>query len=309
MRVFAGIDVAKATLAVALRPTGEVFTVANDAKGHRELVRRLASLPVERVAVEATGGYERGVLAAVLAAGVSVVRVPAHRARAFAVALGRSAKTDPIDAAMLAHLAEVSPAAPCQPQSPARDHLQALVHRREQLVSQRDDERRRAHQAVDAIVRSSVRRTIAWLQREIAQIDQRVAKAAVALDAAAANRLRQVPGIGPVTAATLLACIPELGQLDRRRIAALVGVAPFNADSGQKSGLRHIAGGRARVRRVLYMATLSAARFEPKLKDRYASLRARGKPAKVALVACMRSLIVGLNAMIRDGTHWREQAA
>jgi transposase len=307
MQAWVGIDVAKATLAVWVRPAGLGFEVSNDAAGHRELVERLRAWPVARTVLEATGGYERPVLAALLAAGVATERVAPHRVRAFAVALNQRAKSDPIDAAVLAHFAEKMPAR-CERQVPeAQQHLHALVQRREQLVSQRDDERRRQHQCTDALVRASLQRIITLLQREILRVDHAVAK--LAGQSPACKQLRTVPGIGAVTAATLQACLPELGQLDRRQIAALVGIAPFNADSGQKAGQRHIWGGRARVRRVLYMATWSAIRCQSHLNARYAQLRARGKPAKVALVACMRSLLVGLNAMLRDGSEWRAHTA
>ncbi|HJQ57496.1 MAG TPA: transposase [Vineibacter sp.] len=302
MQTWIGIDVAKATLAVAVRPQELAFEVANDAQGHRELVERFLAWPQVRVVLEATGGYERGVLSALLAAGIAAERVAPHRVRGFATALNRRAKSDPIDAAVLALFAEAVPARVERALSPAQQQLQALVQRREQLVGQRDDERRRQHQAVDRIVRASLARVITALQREIARLDAALTQAAAASPTSA--QLRTVPGVGAVTAATLQAYLPELGQLDRRQIAALVGIAPFNADSGQKSGVRRIAGGRARVRRVLYMATWSAIRFQATLKARYEALRARGKPAKVALVACMRSLLVGLNAMLRDQTAW-----
>jgi transposase len=307
MNAWVGIDVAKATLAVWVRPMGQGFEVGNNVAGHRDLVKRLREWPVVRVVLEATGGYERAVLAALLAADVPVERVAPHRARGFAVALNQRAKSDPIDAAMLAHFAEMMPARAERPVPAAQQRLQALVQRREQVVAQRDDERRRRHQATDAFVRASLRRVIATLEREIKRLDQAVAKAAAASPVAA--QLRAVPGIGAVTAATLQACLPELGQLDRHQIAALVGVAPFNADSGQKNGIRCIAGGRARVRRVLYMATWTAIRYQAQLNARYAALRARGKPAKVALVACMRSLLVGLNAMLRDNAGWKPSTA
>ena len=306
MRAWIGIDVAKATLAVWVRPLGLSFEVGNDAAGHRDLIDRLRQWPVERVVLEATGGYERGVLAALHAAKVPAERVAPHRVRGFATALGQRAKTDPIDAAVLAHFAEAMPAAPVRVLTSEQLQLQSLVQRREQLVGLRDDERRRQHQASDAFARASLQRVIATLQREIARLDQALAKAARAMPNT--TRLRAVPGIGPVTAATLQACLPELGQLDRRQISALVGIAPFNADSGQKAGKRQISGGRARVRRVLYMAAWSAIRCQAHLKARYNALRERGKPAKVALVACMRSLLVGLNAMIRDRVEWRVPA-
>lgn len=309
MTVWVGIDVAKATLAVWVRPVGVYFTVSNDAAGHRQLIVRLAAWPVERVVLEATGGYERAVLAALLAAQHPSVRIAPHRARAFATAVGRIAKTDPIDAAVLAHLAEVVHAPLAREISPQQQQLQALVQRREQVVGQRDDERRRLGQAVLKDIRASLTRSVAYLQREIDRLNRALAPAMQAMDRTTANALIGVPGIGPVTAATLLGFVPELGELDRRQIAALVGLAPYNTDSGQRQGPRRIRGGRANVRRGLYMATWSAIRTQTHLKARYAALRARGKPAKVALVACMRALLIAINAMLRDGTPWQIKAA
>ena len=309
MSVFVGIDVAKTTLAVALRPNGEIFEVANSPAGHRTLVQRLRKLPVERVLLEATGGYERAVMAA-LQAEWPVVRVPPHRARSFATAMGRSAKTDPIDAAMLAHLAQVTDAPPTQPETPQQLRLQALVQRRSQVVQQRDDERRRLQQVQDQpLVVASLKRVLRAQQVEVALLDKAIAVAMVEADGQRTDRLLAVPGIGPVTAATLIAFLPELGQIERRQIAALVGVAPYNADSGGKKGLRRIRGGRAGIRRVLYMATWSAIRAQPALQQRYQDLRARGKCAKVALVACMRSFLGQLNAMLRDGKSWQPALA
>ena len=307
MGVFVGIDVAKATLAVALRPGGERFEVTNDAAGHRALVQRLQGLSVARIVLEATGGYERAVLAT-LAERWPTVRVPPHRARAFANAMGRLAKTDPIDAALLAHLAEVVDIPPTVAASPSQQLLQALVQRRGQLVQQRDDERRRLQQAAQAWVAASVRRQLRHLASEIARLEKAIAQAMAETDACIAQQLASVPGIGPVTCATLIAFLPELGQLGRREIAALVGVAPYNLDSGQKQGKRRIRGGRAQVRRVLYMATWSAIRTQADLKARYRALRERGKCAKVALVACMRVLLVRLNAMVRDSVPWQMPA-
>lgn len=305
MKVWVGIDVAKATLAVWVRPVDVCFTLTNDAAGHRQLIARLRQWAVERIVLEATGGYEQGVLAALLAAHLSAVRLAPHRARAFATALGRRAKTDPIDAAILAHLAEVVHAPPARAISPQQQYLQALVHRREQVVSQRDDERRRLAQAIVKDIQASLTRSLAYLQREIERLDRALVPAMQAMNPTTAERLTRVPGIGPVTAATLLGFVPELGELDRRQIAALIGVAPYNIDSGQRQGKRRIGGGRANVRRVLYMATWSAIRTQAHFKTRYAALRARGKPAKVALIACMRVLLTALNAMLRDGINWQ----
>lgn len=304
MSAWAGIDVAKDTLAVAVRPGGEAWTVANTPAAHATLCERLRGLGVERVVLEATGGYECAVLTALAASGLSAVRIDPRRARSFAVVVGRVAKTDPIDAAVLAHLAQVIEDQGVKAAPPAQQALRALVHRREQLVQQRDDERRRLAQATVALVRRSLERCIRGLQREIASVDEAMDAAAMEADAARSAQLRQVSGIGAVTTASLLAYVPELGSLDRKQIAALVGVAPFNRDSGQASGPRRIRGGRAAIRRVLYMATLSVIRTQPHFKARYRSLRERGKLAKVAIVACLRVLLIRLNAMVRDQTQW-----
>jgi transposase len=304
MSAWAGIDVAKDTLAVAVWPGRESWTVANDAAAHATLCRRLRDIGVERVLLEASGGYERAVLAALAASGLTAVRVDPRRAKGFAMVMGRQAKTDPIDAAVLARLAQVVEDPAVKALTPAQQALRALVHRREQLVQQHDDERRRLHQATVALVRRSLERCIRGLKREIAALDAAMEAAATAADAARSAQLRRVSGIGAVTTASLLAYLPELGSLDRKQIAALVGVAPFNRDSGQSSGPRRIHGGRAAIRRVLYMATWSVIRTQPLFKARYETLRARGKLAKVALIACLRVLLIRLNAMVRDQTRW-----
>ena len=211
MSVFIGIDVAKATLAVAIRPTGERFEVGNDAAGHKVLAERLRDLPVERIVLEATGGYERAVLVA-LAGTWPVVRVAPHRARAFATAMGRIAKTDPIDAAMLAHLAEVIDAPPARVESPQQRLLQGLVQRRGQLVQQRDDERRRLQQANGTAVVASLKRQLRSLVADIVRLDRAIAHAVAETDSALARQLDAVPGIGPVTTATVVAFLPELGS-------------------------------------------------------------------------------------------------
>ena len=308
MQAFAGIDVAKASLAVALYPGGQRLDVGNDARGHATLCRWLRHHEVSRVLLEATGGYEQAV-AVMLSSQWPVVRIPPHRARAFAVAMGKIAKTDPIDAAMLAHLAAVVKGPVLAPPCPAEVRLQALVRRREQLVEQRDAERRRLLQAHDALVRRSLQRQLKQLAQEIARLDQEVASCVPLCGSERAERLRRVPGIGAVTVATLMAFLPELGQLESRQVSALAGLAPYNCDSGKHQGVRRIRGGRANVRRILYMAAWSAVRHQPDFKLRYAALRARGKCAKVALVACMRVLLIRLNAMLRDGSEWKTLAA
>lgn len=301
-----GIDVGKAALVVHVRPVGATFEVTNDAAGHRTLVQRLAALDgLHRVVLEATGGYEATALRALLSAGLPAVRVPPNRIRAFARAMGRLAKTDAVDAAVLAHYAEVADLVVQPGPSEAEVALREVVQRREQLVAQRDDERRRLHRANHGSVRDSLVRQIAALEREIARFDRLLQTHAQSLPGYA--RLQGIKGLGLITVATLLAQLPELGGLNRREVAALAGLAPWNRDSGQQHGKRSIHGGRAAIRRVLYMATWSVIRMQARFRSKYAALRASGKVAKVAIVACMRSLLVSLNAMVRDGTPWRQE--
>jgi transposase len=305
MRVSVGIDVAKATLMVCIRPLDEVFEVANDARGLAALMKRLRGVEggIFRIVLEATGGYETPALHALLKAGFPAVRVSARRAHAFVRATGRLAKTDSVDARALAHFAEaIEPPVRAAPTKQELE-LQELVQRRQQLVSQRDDERRRLHHASHALARRSIERHVRALDREIDCFDELLQKHAQVMPGYA--QMMRIKGIGKVSATTLLADLPELGKLDRRQIAALVGLAPFNCDSGTQRGKRHIAGGRASVRRVLYMATWSVIRTQTRFKDKYKTLRASGKLAKVAVVACMRTLLISLNAMIRDGSEWR----
>lgn len=308
MSVFVGIDVSKATLAVAVRPSGLLFTVANSADGYRELLRHLKGLPVGRLVLEATGGYERGVLAALSEAGLPVVRISPNRARAFATAMGRLAKTDPIDAAVLAHLGEVLEVEAPPPVSAEQQALRDLTQRREQLVQWRDDERRRLQQTTSPFVRRSLQRSLAAVARELDRCERALRQALETQKPEVTQRLMAIPGIGPVTTASLMAYVPELGALDRRRIAALVGLAPYNCDSGTQTGKRRIRGGRPQIRRVLYMATWAVIRAQPDFKARYDALRQRGKCAKVALVACMRVLLVRINAMLRDHVDWKMAA-
>lgn len=308
MNTYVGLDVAKQTLAVHLLPQALSFTVPNTAPGHAQLLRRLAGLPVANVLLEASGGYERAPALALLEAGLPVTRVDPRRAKAMGVMLGKRAKTDPIDAAILARMAQLV-IAPMPRPDPQREALREVVQRREQLIAQRDDERRRLHRAVTALVKRSLTTHIASLQRQIQALDLALVKLGHQLDATLAKRLRAVPGIGPVTTASLMAELPELGSLDPKRIAALAGLAPYNHDSGQHCGARQIGGGRARLRRVLYMACHSVIRTQADFKARYERLRARGKPAKVALVACMRVLLIRLNAMVRLQAEWRIAAA
>ena len=307
MSKFVGIDVSKDTLSVALQPGDERFVIANHGEGHQALVRRLLGSDVVRIVLEATGGYENGSLLALLKAGLPAVRVSAQRTHAFARALGLRAKTDPIDAAMLARFAEAVHTQVRNPPTSDVVDLQSLVLRRTQLVGRRDDERRRLQQATHPAVRADLLSQIRFLQQSIDQFDRLLAQQAQRRPQF--PQLSGIKGVGPVTVATLLAQLPELGTLDRRQVAALVGLAPYNFDSGRHGGKRRISGGRASIRRVLYMTTWSVIRHQALFKAKYHRLKALGKPPKVALVACMRSLIVALNAMLRDGTPWRSEAS
>lgn len=309
MTCWVGIDVSKETLAVWVSPEQRRLSVSNTAAGHEQLLEFLAEQAVERIVLEATGGYERSVVDALSAAGYPVERINPRRARAFACAVGKLAKTDPIDASVLAHLAQVLKTPARQRPSPELQSLRELVQRREQLVQQRDDERRRLAQAHSAPVRDSLLACIDHLKQQIGQFDRAIAQAARAADAERALRLAAVAGIGPVTVSSLLAYLPELGQLNRQQIAALAGLAPYNNDSGKHAGKRCIQGGRSAIRRVLYMAALSVIRTQDDFRRRYNQLRQSGKCAKVAIVACMRVLLVRLNAMIRTQTPWKNEHA
>jgi transposase len=309
MNSWVGIDVSKATLAIWIRPEGLSFDVSNDKAGFLLLQERLAKYSVERILLEATGGYERAVMFSLIDAGYTLVRVNPRRARAFATAMGKLAKTDPIDAAVLAHMAQVIDAPACKPSLAQHAALRELLQRREQLVQQRDDERRRQQQTCSAIVGENLRNCISYLNQQIKHLEEAINQASVTLDQDRTTHLQSITGIGPVTAASLMAYLPELGSLDRRQIAALVGLAPYNSDSGQQTGKRRIQGGRAPIRRVLYMAAWSVVRYQTDFKARYAGLRERGKCAKVALVACMRVLLIRLNAMLRDKTEWRYEGS
>lgn len=305
MKVWVGIDVAKDSLAVWIRPLNRSFIVANTLEGYQQILKHCRGHQVQRLLVESTGGYEQGVVAYCLSKALPIARIMPQRARAFANALGKRAKTDPIDASVLAHCAEVMELPVVRTASPERQHLQGLVQRRLQVVGQRDDERRRLAQARHPDIIASLKRGIDGFKKELKLLQQSIEKVASVVDEDRVTRLREVVGIGAVSASNLIAFLPELGELDRRQIAALVGVAPYNRDSGNHQGKRNIAGGRARVRRVLYMAMWTLIRCQPDMKARYQQLVAKGKPKKVALIACLRSFITQLNAMLRDGSQWR----
>ena len=303
---FVGIDVAKAHLDVHLRPQGESFRVGNDPDGIAALVGRLTAWAPAGIVLEATGGYEALLVGALAAAGLTPALVNPRQARDFARATGRLAKTDAIDAAALAHFAEaIGPVPKPLPDEAARAFA-ALLARRRQLVQMRAAEQNRLGTAPTAAVRRDVQRHVAWLTRQLARLDKELGEAVQAspLWRAKEDLLRGVPGIGPTVARCLLAELPELGSLSGRQAASLAGLAPRNRDSGAYRGRRSIGGGRAGVRGALYMASLSAARYNPVLKAFYRRLRAAGKLAKVALIAVARKLLTIVNAMLRDGRPW-----
>jgi len=300
-----GIDVSKGRLDVCLMPEGEAFSVTNDQQGIDQLAGRLEEARPELVVLEATGKYERPAAAAIAALGIAVAVVNPRQARDFAKATGKLAKTDKIDAEVLARFAgAVGPRPSVLPDEEARA-LQAVLTRRRQLVSMLVAEKNRLPMAPEAVARR-IRAHVRWLEKELDRADGDLDEAVEASTAWKENEalLRSVPGVGPVLARTLLAEMPELGTLAPKRLSALVGVAPFTRDSGTLRGKREAWGGRAPVRASLYMGALVASRYNPILKEFYGRLLAAGKPKKVALVACMRKLLSILNAMMRDRATW-----
>jgi len=307
-----GIDVSKRELAIAVDPTGARWTSETTAAAITAVVERLRSLSPRIIVVEATGGYERALVAALAAADLPVAVVNPRQARAFAQAIGRTAKTDAIDAAVLAAFGARLNLAARPVTDAATQALAALVARRRQLVEMIGMERARLeHAPATGPITRELRRHIRWLERRVKDVDDEIGTSIEAHPTwrVQDDLLRSVPGIGPTTARTLLADLPELGRLDRRAIAALVGVAPMNCDSGQSRGQRHIWGGRASVRTTLYMAALTATRHNVALRAFYRRLRDAGKPAKVALVAVMRKLLTIVNAMLKHQTRWQDQPA
>ncbi|MEJ2667877.1 MAG: IS110 family transposase [Deinococcales bacterium] len=302
-----GIDISKHHLDIAILPTGEALRVPNDSKGHQRLINRLRfAASVERVVLEATGGYERAAAIALANGNLPVVVVNPRQTRAFAHATGKLAKTDRLDALTLARFAQaLKPDVRALP-TPAQRELAELVARRRHLVTMIGSEQQRLQAARSAAVKSSISATLRYLRSQRAEVD-RALLAAVELDPAWRARgalLQSVPGIGPITALTLLAELPELGSVTAKQIAALVGVAPHNRDSGNKRGKRRVHGGRKSIRKVLYMATLTAVHHNPTLQAFHQRQLAAGKPFKVALTACMRKLLVILNAMTKHQEAW-----
>jgi transposase len=305
--MFVGIDVSKDRLDVHLRPSAETFQVARDGQGLEQLMARLTTVAPELVVLEATGGFEITVAAAIAAAGLPLAVVNPAQIRAFARALGRLAKTDRLDAELIARFAEQVRPEPRPVLGVQAQILAELVARRRQIVEMIGMESNRRRQARSAKVVRGIERTLAALQAALAELDQEIDGQVRGSPAwrAAEDLLTSVPGIGKITARTLIAELPELGRLDRRRIAALVGVAPLNRDSGHSRGHRAIAGGRSAVRHALYMAALTATSWNPAIRTLYLRLRDRGRPAKAALVAAMRKLLTILNAIMRDRPPWQ----
>lgn len=303
--LFVGIDVGKKKNDVHIHGVEDESEYHNDAEGIRELVDSMRQLKPTLIVAEATGGYERVMVAELSAAGLPIAVVNPTRVRRFAESLGQLAKTDKIDARMIAHFASVVRPPVRTLKSEEEEHLADLMDRRRQIIVMLTAEKNRLHTSRGHI-RDDIQEHVDWLTGKRNELDKEIdsmirnsqewsEKAAL---------LRSVPGVGPVTAATLLADLPELGTLNRQKIAALVGVAPFNKDSGKKRGKRRIFGGRAPVRRTLYMAALVCTRFNPVIKQFYTRLIERGKEKKVALTACMRKLLVILNALVRKQEVW-----
>jgi len=307
---FVGIDVAKAELEVVVRPSGARWTVTNNPVGLAQLQERLQASAPSLIVLEATGGYEVAVVAALATAALPVVVLNARQVRDFARATGRLAKTDAIDAGVLAHFAEVvrPPVRPLP--DTMTQSLQAWLLRRRQLVEMLLAEEQRRSRAPRPIQRQ-IDQHVRWLRAQLGAVEKDLAQTLRESPVwrEKDNLLRSVPGVGPVLTTTLLGDVPELGQLNRKQIAALIGVAPLNRDSGTYRGRRAVWGGRARVRATLYMATLTAARYNPVIRAFYERLVAAGKPKKVALTACMRKLLTILNAMIARRTAWKPPAA
>ena len=306
---FLGVDVSKHSLDCHLLPPSASFSVENSERGRMQLLERLPDKPQTLVVVEATGGYEQPLVAELCAAGVRVAVVNPRRIRDFAKALGVQAKTDRLDAIVIARFAKQ-----LQPRSTAsaplkHEELRQLVGRRRQLLELKIIEGNRLEHASAKVAKQSVKKVLELLGRQIAALEKAITALLDADDEwrDKAELLQTTPGLGPVTAATLLADLPELGRLNRQEIAALVGVAPFNRDSGGFRGARSIRGGRAGIRNVLYMATVAAMRCNTVVQAFAARLKAAGKPFKVIVTACMRKLLVALNSMLKTHSPWRPE--
>jgi transposase len=304
---FVGIDVSKDRLDVHVCPSGQAFTTPRHDQGVKQLVNDLRRLAPTLIVMEATGGFEIAVAAALASAALPLAVVNPRQIRDFARATGRLAKTDILDAQVIALFAERIRPEPRPLADVDSQSLAELIARRRQIIEMLGMEANRLHQARNPRVQRMLKTSLKTLQAQLAELDRDIDDSIkrAPIWRAADDLLTSVPGVGDVTAHTLIADLPELGQLDRRRLAALVGVAPINRDSGQMRGKRAIAGGRTDVRNALYMATLAAIRWNPVISKHYRSLVERGRPKKVALVACMRRLLGILNAIMRTKTPWQ----
>jgi transposase len=303
---FIGIDVSKDHLDIATRPTTAPLHFLNTDEGVDALIHHLRPRQPILIVLEATGRYHRLVLSRLLAVGLPAIAINPRQARDFARAIGRLAKTDAIDADVLAEFAEKIRPQPRSIADEATQGLEAICTRRRQLVAMLSAEKNRLHTAPKTI-RSEIQKHIHWLEKEISQLEKDLDKQIRSSPAWCEkdDLLRTCKGIGPITTLTMLSCLPELGTLSGRQIAALVGVAPFNDDTGKHKGRRHIQGGRLDVRAVLYMATLAAIRHNRTIREFHRRLIAAGKAKKVAITACMRKLLTILNAMLRDKKPWQ----
>jgi transposase len=309
MLSFGGIDVSKDHLDVMVLPEERCSSVSNDPAGWVEVVEQLRGSSIAAIGIEASGGYERGVMRALLAAGMPVRQVNPFKLRQFARASGVLAKNDPLDARMIASFVAIMPTRPVHRQASAAERLVEMLAVRRQLSAEKVAAENASRLLEDAMLQRLSRRRIARLATDIDLLEQRMLEI-VATDAALVHRYRlltSMPGVGPLLACTLIALLPELGRVSRKQVAALVGVAPYAFESGTLKGRRCIWGGRAHVRRVLYMAAMSASNWNPALKAFHDRLKAAGKLPKVAIVAVMRKMLVTLNAMVRDDVVWADR--
>jgi len=306
--LYVGLDVSKSTLDIAVRPTGQQWQVPYSEDGLQDLATRLSELQPQLVVMEATGGLETSVVAALITAKLVVSVVNPRQVRDFARATGKLAKTDRLDAAVLAHFAQAVNPMPKPLPDAQLQALEGLVTRRRQVVGMLTSEKNRI-QTASPPVRQNILSHIAWMEQSLTQLDDELRQILRASPVwkEKEDLLRSVPGVGPVLSVTLLTELPELGKLNRRQLGALVGVAPLNRDSGTLRGKRTVWGGRASVRAALYMGTLAATRCNPVIRAFYLRLIASGKPKKVALTACMHKLISILNTMLKNHTRWQPQ--
>lgn len=308
--VVAGIDVSSQSLDWCLLPVGETGRENNSGKGIARLASRLKRAAPTLIVLEATGGYERALVLALAEAGLPTAVVNPRQVRDFAKARGILAKTDAIDARVLAQFARDLQPRPSDPPDERQLECAELVARRRQLIAMQTAEKNRKQQVRGAGVKASVNSLLATFREQIAEVERQIAEllSRCALWQRRVELLQTVPGVGPAVSRTLTVDLPQLGQLNRRQIASLVGVAPLNRDSGRMRGKRSVWGGRAHVRQVLYMASLAALRCNDVVKAFYERLRAAGKPAKVALTACMRKLLTILNVMVAKNAEWKTSA-